>query len=256
MTRALDELDIETLHPDRLAVFLDFDGTLVEIVARPELVELAPTTHAILDRLKEQLSGAIALVTGRELHDLEVFVDGLDVAAAAVHGMIRKSAEGNITSTEFDSAAIERVEQELVRATAEHDGLLLERKDGSVALHYRQRPDLKQFCRTLAENLTEEAGSLTLTPGKMVFEIRAASVNKGTAIADFLSEEPFAGRTPLFAGDDVTDEDGFMEVNRREGLSIKIGDGATQARYRAPSTAAFIAWLDRFSAGLSRSTSS
>ena len=256
MIRALDELDIATLRSDRLAVFLDFDGTLVEIVARPELVELAPTTHAILDRLKEQLSGAIAVVTGRELHDLEVFLDGLDVAAAAVHGMIRKSAEGDITSTEFDSAAIKRVEQELVRSTTEHDGLLLERKDGSIALHYRARPDLEQFCRTLATTLTKEAGSLTLTPGKMVFEIRAASVDKGTAISDFLSEAPFAGRVPLFAGDDVTDEDGFMEVNRRGGLSIKIGDGSTEAQYRAPSTAAFIAWLDRLSASLSGSTPS
>lgn len=256
MIRALDELDIATLRSDRLAVFLDFDGTLVEIVARPELVELAPATRAILARLKVQLSDAIALVTGRELHDLEDFLDGLDVAAAAVHGMIRKSAEGNITSTEFDSDAIERVERELESATAEHEGLLLERKDGSVALHYRARPDLERFCRTLATTVTKEAGSLTLTPGKMVFEIRAASVNKGNAIADFLSEAPFAGRTPLFAGDDVTDEDGFMEVNRRGGLSIKIGEGDTQARYRAASTAAFIAWLDRLSAGLSGSTPS
>jgi trehalose 6-phosphate phosphatase len=123
-------------------------------------------------------------------------------------------------------------------------GLLLERKQGAIALHYRQRPELEDLCRDAMARAAENAGSITVRRGKMVVEVVGYPSNKGSAIESFLQEKPFLGRTPIFAGDDLTDEDGFALVNERGGLSIKVGPGDTKAHYRVEGRQELLAWLN------------
>ena len=124
-------------------------------------------------------------------------------------------------------------------------GLLLEDKHNALALHYRAAPERAAEVRALAETLCHQAGSaLRLIAGKMVVEFQPCGVNKGAAIAAFMSEPPFLGRRPIFLGDDATDEDGFAEIARRGGIAIRVGEPAkTSASYGLPSVAAVLAWL-------------
>ena len=125
------------------------------------------------------------------------------------------------------------------------EGLLIERKSGSIALHYRLRPDLEETCVAAVDRAVAAAESIHLMRGKMVIEAKIDGCNQGNAVEDFLSEQPFSGRVPLFAGDDVTDEDAFQVVNALNGITIKVGPGDTHAQYRAKSTADFLDWLYR-----------
>jgi len=131
-----------------------------------------------------------------------------------------------------------------------YPALFLEYKYGAVALHYRSHPELEQDCLTLMETAVSGLPGVELKRGKMVVEAKAVGGNKGAAIADYLNEKPFAGRRAVFAGDDVTDEDAFILVNARDGISIKVGPGETQATYRASGTDEFLTWLRQLPANL------
>jgi trehalose 6-phosphate phosphatase len=234
------------------ALFLDVDGTLLDIAPRPELVEVPPDLPSLLARLAEQRGGALALISGRSLADLGRLFPAWCGAAAGLHGAERRDATGTVAGSGLDladhaaAAAIDRLRPRLREYAAAAPGVRLEDKGMALALHYRQAPDRQAEIRALAEALIAEAGgSLALIAGKMVFEFRPAHRTKGHAIAAFLAEPPFRGRSPVFLGDDVTDEDGFAEVNRRGGRSIRIGDpiAATLAAYALPSVAAALTWL-------------
>jgi trehalose 6-phosphate phosphatase len=135
------------------------------------------------------------------------------------------------------------VEKILTSFVNHNPGLLLEKKRGAFALHYRLRPELGSFCLSLMEDLTGRLSNVVLTRGKMVVEMRLHTATKGTAIADFLEEKPFRGRVPFFAGDDVTDEDAFTAVNALNGITVKVGPGETEARARAGNVDEFLTWL-------------
>jgi trehalose 6-phosphate phosphatase len=124
-----------------------------------------------------------------------------------------------------------------------HQGLLVERKHSAIALHYRMAPDLVDVCRDALVRLLDGQPQLELLHGKFVFEVKPAGVNKGVAIDAFMREAPFAGRVPVFAGDDTTDETGFAVVQPRGGIAIKVGSGPTQAMHRLDSTLAVYEWL-------------
>ncbi len=144
-----------------------------------------------------------------------------------------------------DVRAIHAIEAAAVRLSplvAAHPGLLLERKQASVALHFRQRPELAETCREAVAKAVAGVDGLVVLPGKMIFELRPEGIDKGVAVAAFLEEAPFKGRVPVYMGDDVTDEHGFAVVNDRGGISIKIDDGDTLAQYRTDRAGLF-AWL-------------
>jgi trehalose 6-phosphate phosphatase len=236
--------------PDHLALFLDFDGTLVAIANRPDEVRLDPKTREALARLNELLAGALAIVTGREIAAVDRFLEPLRLSIAGVHGLMRRDAQGKTYASAFDSglpAAIERAVRPLL---AKHPGLLVERKYGALALHYRTHPELEQASIEAIESAVGELQAIEIKRGKMVVEVKAIGGDKGAAVADFLKEQPFAGRRPVFVGDDVSDEDAFVVVNARDGVSIKIGPGATKASFRAAGTAEFLEWLRRLPAQL------
>jgi trehalose 6-phosphate phosphatase len=144
------------------------------------------------------------------------------------------------------AAALDRLRPRLAALAADGTGLMLEDKGGTLALHYRAVPQREPEIRAVVEALHREvAAVLRLITGKMVVEFQPRGADKGRAIAVFLAEPPFAGRRPVFVGDDTTDEDGFAEIRRRGGIAIRAGsfDRATDANYRLPSVESVLAWL-------------
>jgi trehalose 6-phosphate phosphatase len=230
------------LLTDRSALFLDFDGTLADLAQRPDAVQVHPALVALLHSLHQRLDGALALVTGRAREDLEpMLASPWPWPAAFEHGAVRLSVHGDMTGTRPDglTRAIDAADYLVAR----HSGLVLERKQTSMSLHFRLAPALEALCvDTLARAIADDPG-LQLLHGKAVVEVKSSRVSKGLAIEAFMQEAPFAGRVPLFAGDDVTDEAGFDVVQRLGGEGIKVGDGPTRARHRCPDPETLRAWL-------------
>ncbi|MEM6664978.1 MAG: trehalose-phosphatase [Pseudomonadota bacterium] len=235
-------VDLPQLNLGRHALFLDFDGTLVDIAPRPEMVQLLPETGAALERLQVCLGGALALVSGRPLDQLDDHLRPLALPAAGVHGLMRRDVHGHVIATPVNEDGLARVRAVLEDAAADVDGLLVEVKPAAVAFHYRGAPDRADWATSLARTAAEDVG-LPVVAGKMVLEIKGAKASKADAISAFMAEPPFAGRVPVFAGDDVTDEDGFRAVNEHGGISIKVGAGETRANHRVADPRSFLAWL-------------
>lgn len=224
-----------------MALFLDFDGTLVELAAHPQAVLIPARLGHTLAALYRHLDGALALVSGRRLLDLDGFLAPLQLPSAAEHGAQRRDAAGRMSrAPATDLRPVQQAAQALV---AQYPALVLEEKEMALSLHYRKAPELEALCLQVMRKALAGSPGLALIQGKYVVDLRPASVSKGTAIAAFMAEAPFAGRVPVFAGDDVTDEDGFEQVLRMGGHAIKVGAGPSLARLRCDSVAALAAWL-------------
>ncbi|MEM9591921.1 MAG: trehalose-phosphatase [Pseudomonadota bacterium] len=230
--------------PPASAFFFDFDGTLVAIAPRPELVTVEPEVREVLEALLARYGGAVAIVTGRPLDVVDAFLAPIKLATAAEHGSVRRASSGSLHSDEGDAHAVEAAYAALAPLAEEYKELILERKQSSLSLHYRQRPDLAASCEAAVRDVVADNPSLVILPGKMVFELKPKGVNKGEAVRAILNEAPFKGRTPIFVGDDVTDEHAFEVVNALGGLSIKIDEGRTIANYRTDRKGLFD-WLFR-----------
>lgn len=232
-----------TLPPIRpeTALFLDFDGTLVELAPQPEAVQVPPGLTSTLAALYVQLGGALAVVSGRRLFDLDTFLAPLQLPAAGEHGAQRRDASGLLVSA--PATDLRQVLQAAQGLQRQYPGLKLEPKNLALSLHYRHAPELEALCRQVMCEAVERSAGLELMQGKYVFDVKPAGISKGTAIAAFMSEAPFAGRIPLFAGDDVTDEAGFEQVLRMGGQAVKVGPERTLAQHRCASVAQLTGWL-------------
>lgn len=223
------------------ALFLDFDGTLADLAPQPEAVQVTAELVPTLRQLQAQLNGALAIVSGRQLAELDVFLAPLQLPTAAEHGAQCRWPSGEVMR--LASPDLRDVARLATALAARHVGLRVEIKLAAVALHYRHAPELEAQCLQVMLEATTSVPGLELLRGKYVFEVKPVGVSKGTAIAAFMAQPPFVGRLPLFAGDDVTDEAGFATVQQLGGESIKIGEGATLAHYRCATPAAFRQWL-------------
>lgn len=224
--------------------FLDVDGTLVDIAAHPDAVTVEPATRELLCDLEDAAGGALALVSGRRLIDLDRLFAPTRFACAGQHGAERRCANGSLVLTGGGGASLPGVAAHLRELATAMPGLLVEDKGLTLSVHYRQAPDRADEARSLAARARDALGrDFVVEHGKMVFEIRAGGHDKGAAIAAFMREAPFAGRMPVFIGDDVSDEPGFAAINARGGLSLKVGGGITQARFGLPDAAAVRLWL-------------
>ena len=236
--------DLPRLDWDRHALFLDFDGTLAPIVPRPEDAAASPETRRAVERIVERTGGAVAILSGRDLTDLDARLAPLKLPAAGSHGVVRRDAAGQLrrdaATGEELAAACSRVEE----FAAQH-GLLVERKAGAVTLHYRNKPEAADPSRELADEIVAATEGLRAIHGNMVSEIAVLAANKGHALDAFMDEPPFAGRIPVMAGDDTTDEDAFEAAQRRGGIGLKIGTGPSIANARAETIEGFLAWLHR-----------
>jgi trehalose 6-phosphate phosphatase len=230
--------------PD-IGLFLDVDGTLLEIAREPGAVHVPECLCRILEQLQSATGGALALVSGRSLDQLDRLFSPLRLSAAGVHGLERRNLGIKFERAEPDPAAFERARRRLSAFADAHAGVLLENKGLTLALHYRNAPAAAADAGRVAEAAVAESdGALALLQGKMVYEIKPPGVDKGRAIAAFLDEPPFAGRPPVFAGDDLTDEAGFATINQRGGVSIRIGEGGpTAAAFGLPDVTAMHTWL-------------
>lgn len=233
--------------PERPALFLDFDGTLVEIAERPEGVAVAPALPGILQALIARLDGAVAVVSGRPVAQIDGFL-AIPVAAAGLHGMERRIAPGGAVEPPPTPPEIETLRARLADHPILGDGVFVEDKGASLVMHYRQAPSREREVIAAMEAASADLPALDLLRGKMVVEAKAAGFHKGHAVESFMSAAPFAGRTPIYIGDDVTDEDGIRAANALGGFGIKVGEGATDAPYRLDAVADVHAWL----AGIAR----
>ena len=227
----------------RAALFLDLDGTLAPIAARPQDVVPDPRRTGILEKLMRGLDGRLAVVSGRTLCDIDRILEGRVPAVAAVHGLVRRDADGRITPTEPHPALPQAVAA-LRLFAAGHPGLLVEDKILSATLHYRGDPDHAQAARMEAERIAARTG-LMLQPGDMVVELRTPGPTKGDSVEAFLAHAPFTGATPIFLGDDLTDEDGFAAAERLGGYGVLVGPKrVTAAHLRLDDVDAALAWLE------------
>jgi trehalose 6-phosphate phosphatase len=226
------------------ALFLDVDGTLLEIAARPDLVEVPAWLPGLVARCAEERGEALALISGRSLGQLDRLFQPWRGAAAGLHGAERRRADGSFAPA-CASEAIARLRPRLADLARTGTGLAIEDKGAALALHYRAVPEREAEILAFAERLSRAAApGLRLIEGKMVVEFVPAEADKGTAISAFLAEPPFRGRRPVFVGDDATDEDGFAAVDRHAGISVRVGpSGVTAAKYRLASVTAVLAWL-------------
>lgn len=226
---------------ERYAVFLDLDGTIAEIADRPDAVHITQPTLRLLASLSAKTNHALAVISGRDIRGIDRLLNPLKLPVGGVHGLQRRDAAGVMHTK--DAANIRPIVLLLQEAIGNERGIVIEQKPGAVALHYRLRPDLGRRCCAIAEEIVDQWSDFRLIPGKMVFEILPKGGDKGQVIEAFLRELPFHGRRPLFAGDDVTDETGFRVMNALGGVSIKIGEGETAARFRAVNVRQFRHWL-------------
>lgn len=230
--------------PSRYAFFLDIDGTLIRFAVVPGRAYVDPWLLEFLRLLHQAAGGAVALVSGRTVESIDRLFSPLRLAAAGQHGAERRTAAGAVQLRAPHAAHVEAIRRCVAAWVDGVDGLLVEDKGICVAVHYRQAPQREFEVRAALERCRERAGdAFELQPGKLVFELRPAGIDKGTAIRDFMAEAPFAGRIPLFLGDDATDEFGFAAINAMGGHAIKVGDGATMAGWRVPDVGAARAWL-------------
>jgi len=228
--------------PDRPALFLDFDGTLVEIAATPDAVAVAPGLTATLARLAERLGGALAVVSGRPVAAIDGFLAPLHLPVSGLHGLETRYAPGAPVERAAPVPNMVALRGALAREPFPH-GVLVEDKDVTIAVHYRLAPHAEDLVRRRIATLTAGADDLAVLHGKMVVEVKPRGASKGTAVAALMAAPPFAGRVPVFVGDDVTDEDGFAGAEALGGFGIKVGPGPTRARERLPSVTAVQGWL-------------
>jgi trehalose 6-phosphate phosphatase len=231
---------------ERWALFLDVDGCLVEFKPIPELVKIPENVRQTLVDMQHLLGGAVALVSGRTLEELDQLFAPLRLPSAGQYGMQRRSADDIVHDVLLPAAeTVEFVRTQALSLALRLPALHVEDKGYSIALHYRNAPYLARDVAMAAASIVAPlAGAYEVQPGAMVQEIKPATCSKGTAVRAFLTEAPFQSRVPVFVGDDFADESAFAAVNTLGGISIAVGvDRHTQAEYELTSPADVRRWL-------------
>ena len=228
-----------------LAVFLDVDGTLLDIQRTPEAVTVPHELIPALDTTHQALSGALALISGRPLAELDRLFAPLVLPAAGLHGLeMRPDGIGSERVTRAEpalAAEVARLREEL----APLSGVLVEDKGSCVALHYRQVPAAEAEVAAVAQTAAARLGpAYHVLAGKMVYEVKPKAMNKGHAVEILMADLPFRGRHPVYIGDDITDEDAFVIVNRLGGTSVRVGnESPTEATTIIADVEALRGWL-------------
>jgi trehalose 6-phosphate phosphatase len=225
----------------RIGLFLDFDGTLVEIASGPDAIVPPVDLACRLQALATQFDEAVALVSGRSIANLRRFLGPVCLTLAGSHGGHIITADGTCLR---EAQAMPKRVSERLRLFAQERGLLYEAKTHGAALHYRSHPDLGQEACDFALALAREHGLVTKA-GKCVIELVQPGADKGAAVELLHLQPEFRGTIPVFVGDDVTDEDGFAACNRLGGFGVIVGERAgTAARYRLETVKDVLAWLN------------
>lgn len=210
--------------PARAALLLDMDGTLIELAATPDAVVVPPGLTDTLYRLRRQLDDALAVVTGRPIAQVDALLGDAPYAVAGEHGGALRRHPGEPVDRhllpDLPPEAFTRAEQ----AVAAAPGSLLERKAHGLVLHFRQAQQAADAMRATAEAIAALAPGLIVMPASMAWEVKPAGIDKGHAVTALMQQPPFAGRTPVYIGDDVTDEDGMRAARALGGLGLRVQD--------------------------------
>ncbi len=243
MTRAPD-----LIPAHEWCLFLDVDGTLLEIVDTPFDTRADEALKSLLQQIAERLGGALALVSGRSIDYLDSLFAPLRLPIAGLHGVERRTASGVLHGRDVDASRLDAARITLGELVAAHPGTVLEDKGRTVAVHFRMAPQFDLVIgRAVADVAATLGPSYHVQRGDMMLEIKPTGFSKGAAIRDFLRETPFAGRRPVFVGDDLTDVDGFKVVEAHGGTSIGVGARVTgQCQLTGPR--AVRAWLEGIAA--------
>lgn len=244
-TVAAEQQVFPSLSGGLYAFFFDVDGTLAAIQSRPDEAFIPDTVRDTLQTLSRLSNGALALVSGRPIHELDMLAAPLRAPAAGVHGAERRDASGELHRISLPASMGQELSDTLHKAMAQWPGTQLETKGMAFALHYRRAVQYENEVMQLAQALVARFPALALQPGKCVVEIKPQGVDKGEAIKAFMGEAPFAGRIPVFIGDDLTDEKGFRAVNALQGISVKVGEGSSEAQFRLKGVEEVHAWLEQ-----------
>lgn len=236
-SEAPPSLDLNTT-----ALFLDLDGTLAPIEDRPELVIADPARTEVLTALDRLLDGRVAVLSGRQIHEVDRILEGAVTHVGGQHGLERRLAGGALQSTP-PHHGLEDAAQAMESLARAQFGLLVERKSAAVALHYRAKPECGPAVVDLAHRLAQ-THHLEVQEGRMVAELRTPGPNKGDALEVFMATPPFAGARPVMIGDDLTDESAFAAAIGLGGDAILVGPPRpSHARWRLPTPAALLSWL-------------
>ena len=228
---------------DRPALFLDMDGVLAPFAPTPEAVVPVARRTAVLRLLDQRLDGRMAIVSGRSLSEIDRISDSSARSASGVHGLERRRRDGSLQSAPA-APGVRAAVAAFDAFAADRPGVIVEDKGVSAGLHFRQAPDAEVEATALAQRLIAETG-LTLQAGDMVLELKTPGATKGTAVAAFMAEPPFAGATPIMLGDDLTDEDGFRAAAALGGFGVLVGPPReTAARWRLENVDAVLDWLE------------
>lgn len=229
------------------ALFLDFDGTLVEIAEHPDAIIVPPDLPVLLRDLAKRLNGAIAIVSGRSIAGLDTLLDGALPAMAGVHGLERRDAAGQLFQAVDKTSEFTKARASIRNFVAAHPGTHWEDKGNALALHSRNAPEAGPAALAMLSAEQQSLGDeFILQKGKQVLELKPSGQHKGTVVETYMSEAPFKGRLPVFLGDDVTDEDAFAVVNAQGGHSIRVGHAPHSiARYQIDTVNEALEWLSR-----------
>jgi trehalose 6-phosphate phosphatase len=231
---------------DDAGLFLDFDGTLVELADRPDAVHVDAELAALLARLRVRLEGRVAIVSGRSIAQIDGFlgtaVDGIAVVGS--HGAEIRTAGDDVVRPERPATMLQ-AERAFADRFGGNPGVVIEVKSLGVAIHYRLAPEIEEQAMALVASFATQGG-LAVQHGKMMSELRVPGHDKGTAIMALTEKAPFMGHAPVFAGDDLTDETGFIACAHAGGGGILIGAArATAATWRVPDVPHFRDWLEQ-----------
>lgn len=238
-------VSVPPLVSGNLAFFFDLDGTLAEIKPHPDQVYIPAAVRTLLQKMSVMSDGALALISGRSMAELDKLATPFHFPLAGVHGAERRDINDKTHVVTLPAPLVKTLQTELSATLAQLPGTELESKGMAFALHYRQAPEAEEAIFMLAKTMTARYPELALQPGKCVVELKPLGINKGAAIRAFMQESPFKGRTPVFIGDDLTDEAGFKQVNAMGGLTIKVGVGDTVAQHRLANVRMVYHWLGK-----------
>jgi trehalose 6-phosphate phosphatase len=229
------------------ALYLDVDGTVLDLAPSPESVEVPCEMVPLLRQLAIALDGAVAFVSGRPIRAIDALFEPLRFPTIGVHGGEVRTPQGQVMRDQRLAEELRVVVPLLRHAVGSMRGVRLEDKGSAIALHYRSVPERGREVLKVAELViadVEVPSDFAVRLGKCVVEICPRHLTKGSALLQMMQRRPFLGRTPIYAGDDSTDEDAFDVVNRLGGISVRIGDeGPSAATFRLPDPARLRRWL-------------
>jgi len=238
---------LPTIHLRDYAILLDVDGTILDLAPSPREVFCPPFLRKTLARLYELTGGAVALVSGRAVEDLDLIFAPLQLAAVGGHGAEFRPIPGGDIDRHRVTPLDKNLKRELATIASLGPGILIEDKGFSLALHYRLVPDKEPVVHEFVDRICAgyPAAHMEVLPGKFVVEVKPAGFDKGTAVRELMTYPPFAGRNPLFIGDDTTDEAVFAIIPDLSGLAFSVGRDVPGVNGVFSTPASVRRWLDR-----------